>query len=372
MPETNFRLPEKMRWYRYLGPWPFRPVVIFIFAWYFYLVTATGRFIGEQVSDASSWFYSAIVPSAPAAAVMAGVVYLGKRWQRTHGVKGLSYFLFVTAAASAALFIRFLFGAVPGVYSEAGPLAIGVLRTAAFIVFTLAVTGAITARLQRQVVATEDALALVRDQQEIMLEADEAARRQVAALLHDRVQAGLIAACLELQMLMQQGRPEDRGTIEAVVERLEALRALDVRRAARALSPDLQDVDLQSALEELAAQYEPGMGTQVQVDASLDGRRAELDHDVLLAIYRIVEQALLNSATHGSAEHAYVTVTDHTTYIEVSVEDDGAGPSEVVGQGLGSAILTTWTRLLDGEWALGARTDGGAVLTAHLTVTPRA
>lgn len=366
MPETNFRLPDKIPWYRYIGPWPFRPVVIFIFAWYFYLVTATGRFIGEQVSDAVEWFYAAIVSAAPASALMAGIIYLGKRWQSKHGVSGLSYAVFITIASISALSVRFLFGAVPGVYSEPGALLIGVLRTAAFIVFTSAVTGAITARLQRQVTATEDALALVRDQQVIMLEADEAARRQVATLLHDRVQAGLIAACLELQMLMTDSEPTNRKTLEAVVERLEALRALDVRRAARALSPDLQDVDLQSALEELASQYEPGMGTKVKVDESLDSQHDDLDTEILLAVYRIVEQALLNAAQHGPAQHVSVLITYTSPYVEITVANDGHEFVGPVDQGLGSAIVTTWTRLFDGAWNLAPVDGGGAVLTARL------
>lgn len=354
-------------WYRIIGPWPMRPVVVLFLAWYFYLATATGQLLGQGNADPVEWMRSAAVLAVPPAAVMAGVILLGRMWQARYGMGLAVYFLFIAAAASAALSVRFLVGSLPSdAFSAPVPILVGVMRNMFLLLFTLAISGVLTARLQRQVDVTEDAFNQVKVQQQLMLEADEAARRQVAVLLHDRVQAGLIAACLELQMLASSSPNLDREAVRPIIARLEELRTLDVRRAARALSPDLQDVDLQSALEDLAAQYEPGMGTNVRVAPIIDERRAEFGSDVVLGVYRIIEQALLNSASHGNAQHAYVTVDYSDEAIVITVRDDGRGVEETRRQGLGSAVLTTWTRHFDGEWSLTNNAQAGASLVVRL------
>lgn len=368
-PAPKFELPEPTPWYRYIAPWPFRPVVVFLLAWYFYMVTAVGQIMGSGELRPQTWLFSGVVLAIPAAAAMAGVIALGKAWQHRRGVHLTSYLVFTVAASLAALAVRALFGSVDlGQFGIVVTVTIGIARMVLFLLVANGVSGGVTNRLQRQVDATQEALQLVRTQQVLMLEADEAARRQVAALLHDRVQAGLIAACLELQVLASDHTATDRRALDAVIARLENLRALDVRRAARVLSPDVHDLDLRTALEELAAQYEPAMGTTVTVDAILDVQRDGASEELALAVYRIVEQALLNAAIHGRAEHSEVSVTERDRVVTVRVRDDGRGiaigPQEAPG--LGSALMTTWTHLYEGEWDLTASPTGGAVLTAYL------
>ena len=363
----QFQLPESAPWYRYIAPWPFRPGVVFFLASYFYLVTSVGQVMGSGEVDSAIWLVNGFLFGLPAAGVMAGVMALGRVWQRKRGVHLTSYLVVLVIAAASAILTRALLGAVDlDQFGLVPTLIIGVARVVAFLLVANGIAGAITWRLQRQVNATQEALELVREQQELMLEADEMARRQVASLLHDRVQAGLIAACLELQMMAKDCSPSDRKSLDAVVERLENLRALDVRRAARALSPDVHDLDLHTALEELAVQYEPAIATQISVDASLDQVRDGDSEELALAIYRIVEQGLLNAAAHGRAEHVAVSITEQDRVITVEVHADGPGVGTQSSPGLGSAFLTTWTRIYEGDWQLTNSPAGGAVLTAHL------
>ena len=361
-----------MPWYRWIGPWPFRPGVTFVLALYFFLVATTGIVFGQGQVDPLAWFSSWVVFGLPAAAIMALVIYLGRWWQSRHGVTPRSYVVFIFVAAAGAMPLRSM--STPLAFSEfatVGGISFGILRFMVMLGIVMAVSGAVVARLREQIQATNQALQLVRDQQMLMLEADEAARRQVAALLHDRVQAGLIAACLELQMIAQRQSPEEQQHLRVVIDRLEELRALDVRRAARALSPSLEDVDLQSALEELAAQYEPSVDTSVHVDNAIEDRRADLGPEIPLAVYRIVEQALLNAVTHGQAQRVDIDVSMSRDHLVITVRDDGQGISSATqGPGLGSAVFETWTRELNGSWSLDSAHDGGAVLTAHLALAP--
>lgn len=366
MTSTSVRIAS---WAHVIAPWPLRPAVSFFVVWYFYVATATGQLLGRENVAPSDWIRSVAVDATPAALVLALIILVGRAWQSGRGVRLLSYFVTLLTAASVALVVRLVIGAVPLSTLEAPlPIIVGVLRIAALLTITLAIAGALTARLQRQVEATQSALAQVEEQQELMLAADESARRQVAALLHDRVQAGLIASGLELRMLMNTSSESDRIAMRQIIARLEDLRTLDVRRAARALSPDLRDVDLQTALEDLAAQYEPAMGTVVRVSPELDSRRAELGDEIVLAVYRVVEQSLMNAAQHGRAQHAEVLVDLDGGRVTITVSDDGRGVTSSPRQGLGSAVLTTWTRLFNGEWSLASGDRGGAVVRVTLRV----
>lgn len=368
MPDLRFDLPEPTPWYRWIGPWPFRPLPVMLLGAYFFLVTTTGQLIGMGSTDVGQWFRNGVLFGLPAALVIGLILALGRRWQRRNGVHPVAYVLFIFVAAFLGVAARVLSGAIPlDQFARASTLALAVFRVMLMIFLINAVASAMVVRLQQQVNATQRALNLVRDQQVIMVEADEAARRQVATLLHDRVQAGLIAACLELQMVAQRCAPGDGSALRDVINRLEEMRALDVRRAARALSPSLEDVDLKTALEELAAQYEPSIDTLVHVDPSIDDRHDAIDQELLIATYRIVEQGLLNAATHGQAQHVWIDVRNDRGRFTVTVRDDGSGLATASpSTGLGLAIVETWSRVLSGSWALKPHSSGGAELRAEL------
>ena len=363
------QIPER-RWWNFIGPWPFRPLLMWVASTLFYNITAVGAMTNSGNLSLRNFavvgLSQAFISSLPIAAFM----WLGKRWQVAHGVHWGSYLFFIACAAIGALTIRYflvLRNVPPGDVDIA--LSIATSRVTLFLFVVLALAGAVTERLQRQVIATQEALEEARSQQEQILRADEEARRQVAELLHDRVQAGLIAACLELQALPEDEQRE--AAIATIVQRLENLRAIDVRRAARALSPSLQDVDLHAALRELGSQYEPRMITSV--DVATDVENLISDPETRLGLYRITEQALMNSAIHGFAQHVDVSIRVSGDFtIEWEVRDDGKGLSDgPVDQGLGSALTNTWMRRLRGEWSLKPRDGGGAVCRAAIPIVQR-
>jgi signal transduction histidine kinase len=157
-----------------------------------------------------------------------------------------------------------------------------------------------------------------------------------------------------------------RSTIDATVQRLENLRALDVRSAARALSPDLANTDLQSALEELAYQYAPAMLVTVEIDPIVAARTSDPRNQVLLGCFRIVEQAVLNAAVHGRARNCLVRVDSVSNGLSISIQDDGVGIGAIQAPGLGSALTTTWTTMLGGSWSRVGLPSGGTLMTASL------
>lgn len=262
------------------------------------------------------------------------------------------YFLAVALAAVASNVVRLLSGTMLDFPLLARPANFAVTTVAAFAfaLFLLALLGSSQRRLQAQVDRGDEALAAMMRQAEALLTADEAVRHQVALLLHDRVQAGLIAACLQLRRsLTSVERDNHDAQISAVIDQLEHLRSLDVRKAVHALSPNLREVDVVTALDDLAETYRPAMEVEIAQQANVTISEASS-----LGVYRIVEQCLLNSAVHGRAARCSVQLDSADDGgILLRVSDDGCGLPEHPTKGFGSTLIDTWCRVLGATWSRG-------------------
>lgn len=341
-----------MRWWQWIGPWPLRPLAIGILTAVFALATTA---------------YSLTIATAPrnvAAAVAAGAFGGGVMWLARRFAPGAvttlpGYLVAVAAAALAGNVVRLLTDTMltfPNFSPWANFIATWA-RSIPFVLIFLAILGASQRRLQAQVDRADDAVEALQQQAEALLVADEEVRRQVALVLHDRVQAGLIAACLRLRRTI--GTPTDRDAeIAGVVDQLEELRTLDVRRAVYALSPNLREVDLQTALEELGDTYRPAMSVTATVTDDVT-----IPYDVRLGIYRIVEQCLLNSAIHGRAGNCAIAIRYAVPgeALLVTVTDDGSGLERGDKPGFGTTLIDTWCRVLGATWSRSALAEGVAV-----------
>lgn len=328
-----------MRWWQWIGPWPLRPLPVGFLTAIFALATTS---------------YSLTLPTAPhtiGAAIAVGCVAGAAFWLcrrfAPHAVAHLpGYIASIVLACLASNAVRFATDTALD-FRNFGPVTNFVFTWARSIVFALvilALLGSSQRRLQAQVDRADDAMAALRQQAEALLTADEEVRRQVSLVLHDRVQAGLIAACLRLRRSLQP-IPDRDAEVARVVDQLEELRTLDVRRAVHALSPNLSEVDLVSALEELGETYRPAMTVTCAQESGLD-----VPDDMRLGIYRVVEQCLLNSAMHGHAQHCTIAIAYAAPDIIVAVSDDGVGLSRDVTSGFGTTLIDTWCRVLGAQW----------------------
>jgi len=300
------------------------------------------------------------------------ILQIGVLWQRRFGIRVVSYVIFVLLASMTMIALRIIVGDVDSAALNNIPTVVGaVTRLAVAMFLILIITGSADAKLANQVRQTQSALDLARAQQDILLQGDEFTRRQISGALHDRVQARLIAACLELQMADVNQPAKMQQAIDQTVAQLEEIRSVDVRRIARALSPSLSEVDLESALDELALQYEPGMKSTITVGSVIEHKETRPPANVLLGAYRIIEQALLNSAGHGAARLCEIDVRVEDDFLKLTVKDDGrgfAGPPDMTG--FGSTLMTTWAQSLGGSWNWQNGKTAGAVLSARLALNP--
>lgn len=339
---------EPMRWWRWIGPWPLRPLTLGILSSAISLATNS---YALTIATAPRLVFAAIAVGS----VSGATLWLTGRFAPVATTHFGGYLVAVALTAFVGNAARFITGTNLA-FPNFGPItdfSFTWLRSIALALLILALLGASQRRLQIEVNRADTAVIELRSQAETLLTADEEIRRQVAMLLHDRVQAGLIAASLRLRRALRDN-PPDAEEIAGVLAQLEELRGLDVRHAVRVLSPNLREVDLLTALETLGSTYGPAMAVTCEVTG-------DVPVPLRLGIYRIVEQGLLNAAMHGGATRCEVRIEGGHDEVRVMVSDDGSGLPAVISPGLGTTLIDTWCRILGAGWSRSALQSGTLV-----------
>lgn len=354
---------------RLIGPWPVRPAPITAFLGIFMILWA-----GARISTFENPFVRAsllMVVLGIASALIMGLTLVVAKKVAPRGIsRAPGYFLALATCAGIGAIFRVATEQLPvdPFPSPYVALMYSWMRLFLFLVVAQAIIGLVTRRVEDQVATTNAALESSQRLQQRLIETDERTRAQVATMLHDRVQAGLIAACLELTDAINDKGADPAPTVRFVVDRLEAMRDLDVRQAARILSPDLTSLDLRTALEDLSAQYLPAMTTEVAMSHETTAALDRAHVQALLAAYRVTEQSLLNAAIHGRARMCRVVVDLLGDKLTATITDDGSGLSESMRPGLGTFVIDTWVAICGGTWQLRALPEGGCEVTAVLPI----
>ena len=108
------------------------------------------------------------------------------------------------------------------------------------------------------------------------------------------------------------------------------------------------------------------------VELRIEDGQQEIPADVALCAYRVVQEALTNVLKHAGAAHVGLTVRCDGAAVEVTVEDDGRGPStdgSLLG-GHGLIGMRERVSLFGGHFEAGARSGGGFRVFARLPYEP--
>ena len=356
------------------GPWPLRPALTFTVLFIINIYAANNALDVRRQTLRESWMAS--LPIASSVALTAAIVVLiGRqlRLARPHGTGRANYIVTMLAGGTAlgitSFVARSTFDAASiewrnwSFFAGRGIIALALIH---------AVAGISDARLLAQIERTEEALRALAEQRRIIVDAEERARGAVARFLHDNVQAGLVAISLQLRAIRERAPSPVDDELGSIVEALEEMRSVDVRLAGRRLSPDFAIIGLQQALSECMSQYVKSMSVDIHIDDALTewSHPTERGHRQSLAVYRITEQAVLNAAVHGQARHVSIDITRDGDTVILAVRDEGLGipPGREPVLGSGLTIIDAWSEILEGEWTLAPRVDGGAVLTVRFPI----
>jgi signal transduction histidine kinase len=198
-----------------------------------------------------------------------------------------------------------------------------------------------------------------------VIAAQEVERRRLARELHDETGQALTSILLGLRRIEAAPGPEEERAALDELRRLVVSTLTDVRRLAVELHPKaLDDFGLVPALERLVSTWRAQTGLEVVVASQLGG---ELRGDPAVALYRIVQEALVNVVKHARAHHVSVVLTRKNAHVLAVIEDDGRGfDPEADTDGSGIAHMRERAQLLGGRFLVESRAGAGTTLVVEV------
>lgn len=196
--------------------------------------------------------------------------------------------------------------------------------------------------------------------------AQDAERERIARELHDDVGQQLTVVLLALKRVIGHA-PENLAAELRAVQDGARTSLEDVRQVARRLRPDvLDDLGLASALRGLASDFSSNTGLPVL--RRIDSRAAVLPRAAELAIYRVAQEALTNSARHARATSVALTLAAAGGTVSLVVSDDGVGLGEAPPSA-GIRGMRERALLVGGRLTIAAPPGGGTAVRLDVPAT---
>jgi signal transduction histidine kinase len=224
--------------------------------------------------------------------------------------------------------------------------------------------------LARQAAVVVNAIHLTLDLQASrarLITAREEERRRLRRDLHDGVGPSLAAMVLKLNVL--GATIDDPSSTELLGEVREETKAAisEIRRLVDDLRPPaLDEVGLVGALRQKAESLSAHGGDDpLVVTVSGPDSLPPLPAAVEVAAYRIVMEAVTNVVRHARASRCVVDISVNGS-LELTVSDNGIGPTHGTTPGVGLASMRERAEELGGSFSVSRRAEAGTVVRATL------
>jgi signal transduction histidine kinase len=248
-----------------------------------------------------------------------------------------------------------------------GTFAITLLGGLVLAVLTIGHTLRLERELGRRLEENSRARADLQELSAKLVRAQENERRTLARELHDEVGQSLSAILMEAESAECAEDVREAREHVAAVRRLAEKTANEVRDLALLLRPSmLDDFGLVPALNWHAREMTKRTGLKVVLRA--DEVADNLPDEHKTCIYRLVQEAVNNSARHANARTVEVELRREADCVRCSVRDDGAGFDTRFVRGLGLLGMEERVRRLGGRLEIDSHLGRGTVVKAELPV----
>jgi len=109
-----------------------------------------------------------------------------------------------------------------------------------------------------------------------------------------------------------------QNPIELIVTSLEELRSLSGEN----VTP-LRDIGLKDLIQSLASSL--AQATSIKIDFICNIEGADIDEDLKLNIYRIIQEQMTNIVKHAEASHVTISLEANSDTVNLVIADDGKG-----------------------------------------------
>jgi two-component system sensor histidine kinase UhpB len=140
-----------------------------------------------------------------------------------------------------------------------------------------------------------------------------------------------------------------------------------VRSLSHALHPVvLDEVGFESAMDAYLPVFEHRTGIAIRYEKTGDSR--DLDHNVSIHLYRVMQEALNNVARHSQSPRAAVRLHYLPASVVLEVEDEGVGFGKKGASGLGLVSMRERGEMMNGRVEFADGSGGGALVRITVPV----
>jgi signal transduction histidine kinase len=197
-------------------------------------------------------------------------------------------------------------------------------------------------------------------------------RGDLARELHDELGSLLTRAKLDLAGLKQR-MVGSSAEVDQRMQHLGEMLNLSIafsRRVVEGLHPSsLTNLGLAASISILAREFQKGAGIATQ----LDMEDVDVDDEIQLVIYRMVQESLNNISKYAAARQVGISILNGDSEVIVAVRDDGRGfDTAAAGPAShGLASMRHRVQACAGEFTISSRPGAGTIVVAVLPARRR-
>lgn len=181
---------------------------------------------------------------------------------------------------------------------------------------------------------------------------EEKFRTSIFNHLHDKVQSRLFSVGIQLNQIKSDLDSGTAEKVEEIVAQLEQIRILDVRKSSIEIVPPISPVGLFPSILSLLKSHKPVLDGKFLTQLKTPLSDSEEEH-FGIGIYRIIEQALINSLIHGKATEIKVIISEVKSDLLLEITNNGKLlDTAQITQGHGFAVIDGWVSKLKGDWTI--------------------
>jgi len=204
-----------------------------------------------------------------------------------------------------------------------------------------------------------------------LIEAQEQERNRIGRELHDDIVQRLALLAIKLQQLQKSAElpPEVRSHTGELWKQTTGI-ATDIQHLSHELhSSKLQYLGLAAAMRGFCREF--GEQQDVQIDFQTHDLPSPLSADISLCFFRVLQEALHNSAKHSGAQHFEVRLWGTSDELHLTVRDSGAGfdlEGAKKSRGVGLISMEERMRLVKGTLSIDSQPKRGTTIHARVPV----
>jgi len=202
-----------------------------------------------------------------------------------------------------------------------------------------------------------------------LIETQERERYRIGRELHDDIGQRLAMLAIELQRLHQDSLtlPEVRSRMAELQKQTTEI-ATDIQSLSHELhSSKLEYLGLAVAMRSFCREF--GEHHKVEIDFQSHDLASPVPPDISLCLYRVLQEALHNSAKHSGGGHLEVQLCGTSDQIYLTVRDSGLGfDSEAAkeSRGLGLISMQERVKLVNGTLSIESQPKRGTTICARV------